>query len=412
MPRNKKTQADKDKKDQAAAALEAGQSSQADPADTAVEQDDRPGFPIVGIGASAGGLEAAEGFFKAMPSDSGFAFVLVQHLDPTHQSILAELVQRWTGMVVDVVEDGMRVEPNSIYVIPPNRDMALSEGRLRLIEPTASRGLRLPIDFFFRSMAADLQERAICIILSGTGTDGSLGLKEIRGVGGMAMAQDPETAKYDGMPRSAIATGLVDYILPPHEMPERLIAYADGYYIPGGRQGSQAQPIETDALAKIFLLLQHQKKHDFAQYKRNTIDRRIMRRMAVNHFERLWDYLHYLQNNPREVEILFRELLIGVTSFFRDPQAFDMLEKRAIPQILDSLKPSEAVRVWVPGCSTGEEAYSIAMMIREQMSLRKQEHLVQIFATDIDEQAIKRARVGLYPNNIAADVSPERRSEE
>ena len=365
-------------------------------------------FPIVGIGTSAGGLEALETFFRQMPPHSGMAFVVVQHLDPTHASILVDLVRRYTLMRVFQIEDGMRVHPDCIYIIPPNRDMALMRGQLHLMEPVERRGLRLPIDFFFRSLAEDLMEKAMCIVLSGTGSDGTLGLKEIRGVGGMAMVQDPETAKYDGMPRSAIATGMVDYILPAEKMPEQLMQYVERFFVTGTKQAAPVIPKETDAIEKIFILLRRHTKHDFFLYKRNTINRRIERRMVVNQIERLEDYLRFLRQNPLEIETLFQELLIGVTSFFRDPDAFEVLEHKAIPQLIDNRQPDQPIRIWVPGCSTGEEAYSIAMLIREQMSVQNQEFKVQIFATDIDEKIIEKARMGVYPDNIAADVTPVR----
>jgi len=370
----------------------------------------KPTFPVVGIGASAGGLEAFEQFFAHMPAatESGMAIVLVQHLDPTHKSILSDLVKRYTRMQVHEVEDGMAVEPNCAYIIPPNKDMALLHGTLHLMDPDAPRGLRLPIDFFFRSLAQDQCERAICIVLSGTGTDGTLGLKAIKEVGGMAMAQDPESAKYDGMPRSAIATGLVDYILPAREMPEQLIAYAQHAFGRTLRKAPDAVPKAADLHKKIFVLLRAQTGHDFSHYKQNTVRRRIERRLALHQIEKLDAYVRYLQQNPLEVEALFRELLIGVTSFFRDPEAFEVLAEQAIPRLLTGKGPGEPLRVWVPGCSTGEEAFSIAMLLQEQVVAKRRDLKIQVFATDIDREAIDKARAGVYPNSIAADVSPER----
>jgi len=367
-------------------------------------------FPVVGIGASAGGLEAFEQFFAHLPAatESGMAIVLVQHLDPTHKSILGDLVTRYTRMQVHEVEDGMVVEPNCVYIIPPNKDMALLHGTLRLMEPDAPRGLRLPIDFFFRSLAQDQGERAICIVLSGTGTDGTLGLKAIKEVGGMAMAQDPQSAKYDGMPRSAIATGLVDYILPAREMPEQLIAYVQHAFGRAPRKAPDALPKAADLHKKIFVLLRAQTGHDFSYYKQNTVRRRIERRLALHQIEKLDAYVRYLQQNPLEIEALFRELLIGVTSFFRDPETFEVLAEQAIPRLLTGKAPGEPLRVWVPGCSTGEEAYSIAMLLQEQVEAKRLDLKIQVFATDIDREAIDKARAGVYPNSIAADVSPER----
>ena len=371
---------------------------------------DAAGFPIVGIGASAGGLAAFEAFFSGMPADTdpGMAFVLVQHLAPDHKSILTDLVKRYTRMQVFEVEDGMAVKPNCAYIIPPNRDMAFLNGTLQLLEPAAPRGQRLPIDFFFRSLAQDQHERAICIVLSGTGSDGTLGVRAIKGEGGMVMAQNPESTEYDGMPRSAIATGLVDYVLPPAEMPAQLIAYVAHAFGKTPRPVSPPAPKAEDALKKIFILLRAQTGHDFSQYKQNTINRRVERRMAVHQIERLDEYVRYLQQTPAEVEALFRDLLIGVTSFFRDPEAFAALEEQVIPRLFAGKPAGAVIRVWVPGCSTGEEAYSIAILLQEHMEALKQSFKVQVFATDIDSQAIEQARAGLYPASIAADVSPER----
>jgi two-component system CheB/CheR fusion protein len=369
-------------------------------------------FPIVGIGASAGGLAAFEAFFANMPAatESGMAFVLVQHLDPDHKSILTDLVRRYTQMQVYEVADGMEVQPNCVYIIPPNKDMAFMHGRLHLMDPVASRGLRLPIDYFFRSLAQDRHERAICIVLSGTGTDGTLGLKEIKGHGGMVMVQAPETTEYDGMPRSTIATGVVDYVLPPAEMPAQLIAYADHAF--GRRVPEIPPPPEkaADSVQKILFLLRVQTGHDFSYYKQNTVHRCIERRMAVNQIDQLENYVRYLQQNPSEVDNLFQDLLIGVTSFFRDPEAFETLRERSITPLLTGRDPRPPLRIWVPGCSTGEEAYSIAMLIQETMDTLKQHVKVQTFATDIDAEAVERARNGMYPDSIAADISPERLS--
>jgi two-component system CheB/CheR fusion protein len=369
-----------------------------------------PGFPIVGIGASAGGLEAFEQFFTNMPTDvdTGMAFVLVQHLDPNHKSILTELVKQYTRMQVYEVKDGVEVKPNCAYIIPPNKDMALLHGKLHLLEPEAPRGRRLPIDHFFRSLAQDQHERAICIILAGTGTDGTLGLKAIKGEGGMAMAQDPASARYDGMPSSAIATGLVDYILPPGKMPAGLLAFVEHAFGGVAKEMTTVPPKFNNALQKIFILLRDRTGHDFSYYKHNTIHRRIERRMAVNQIKQIDQYTRYLQRNPLELDFLFRELLIGVTNFFRDPEAFDILAAQALPRLLEKKHPGDQVRVWVPGCSTGEEAISIAILFQEFIEASKQNIKIQIFATDIDGETIDKARAGIFPNNISADVSSER----
>src|SRR5512140_3090135 len=367
------------------------------------------GFPIVGIGASAGGLGAFEAFFSGMPADKdpGMAFVLVQHLAPDHKSILTELVRRYTRMQVFEATDGVEVQPNCAYIIPPNRDMAFLNGTLQLLEPALPRGQRLPSDLFFRSLAQDQHERAICIVLSGTGSDGTLGVRAIKGEGGMAMAQNPASTEYDGMPRSAIATGLVDYELPPAEMPAQLIAYVAHAFGKPPRTAPSTAKAEN-ALKKTFVLLRAQTGHDFSQYKPSTVHRRIERRMAVHQIETMEGYVKYLQQTPVEAEALFRDLLIGVTNFFRDPEAFKALEAQVIPKLFAG-KPADAViRVWSPGCSTGEEAYSIAILLQEHLEARKQGCKVQVFATDIDSQAIATARGGRYPASITADISPER----
>jgi two-component system CheB/CheR fusion protein len=369
-----------------------------------------PAFPIVGIGASAGGLAAFEAFFSGMPADAdpGMAFVLVQHLAPDHESILADLIRRYTRMRVFEVEDGMRVEPNCAYIIPPNREMAFLDGTLQLMEPTAPRGQRLPIDFFFRTLAQDQHERAICIVLSGTGSDGSQGLRAIKGEGGMVMAQTPDSSEYDGMPRSAIATGLVDYELPPGSMPAQRIAYAAHAFGVPPRAAAVSEPKAENAMKKVFILLRARTGHDFSHYKSSTLGRRIDRRMAVLQIETTDAYIRYMQKTPTEVDALFRDLLIGVTNFFRDPAAFKVLEEQIIPGLFAGKRAGAAIRIWSSGCSTGEEAYSLAMLLYEGIEAQKQDFKVQIFATDIDSQAIASARVGHFPGSIVADVSPER----
>jgi len=371
----------------------------------------QPSFPIVGIGASAGGLGAFEQFFSGMPPGvaSGMAFVLVQHLAPDHKSLLAELVRRYTRMKVLEVEDGMLPEPDTTYIIPPNRDMELRGGTLRLLEPSSPRGQRLPIDFFFRSLAEDRAERAICIVLSGTGSDGAHGLRAIKGAGGMAMAQEPASCEYDGMPVAAIATGLVDFVLRPAEMPAQLIAYAGHAYGRPHEAPAARAPEADDSLKRIFMLLLARTKRDFSQYKKNTVVRRVERRMAVHQIGSLDDYIRYLQGNATEIDALFRDLLIGVTSFFRDAEAFATLEKILMPRLVpDSGMADRVIRLWVAGCSTGEEAYSLAILLHERLDLLKVSARVQIFATDIDANAIGEARSGCYPSSIPTDVSPDR----
>jgi two-component system, chemotaxis family, CheB/CheR fusion protein len=371
---------------------------------------DGASFPVVGIGASAGGLAAFEAFFSGMPTDgdSGMAFVLVQHLAPDHDSILVDLVRRFTSMEVREVEDGVRVTPNCAYIIPPNRDMALLNGTLQLLEPVAPRGQRLAIDFFFRSLAHDQRERAICVILSGAGSDGTQGLRAIKAEGGMAMAQNPASTDYGSMPSSAIATGLVDYILPPAEMPAQLIAYAKSA-LRGTKtlRPTSREPKVEDSLKKVLVLLRGHTGHDFSRYKQSTVARRVERRMAVQQLEQPEEYLRFARENPAELDALFGDLLIGVTSFFRDAEAFQVLQQH-IALLLASKPAGSLVRVWTTGCSTGEEAYSLAILFREQMDAMKQSFRLQVFATDIDSRSIAIARAGVYSSSIVADVSSER----
>ena len=336
------------------------------------------------------------------------AFVLVQHLAPDHKSILAELVKRYTRMPVYEVEDGMAIEPNCTYIIPPNCDMALLNGTLQLLKPAAPRGHRLPIDFFFRTLAQDQGERAIGIVLSGTGSDGTLGIRSIKGEGGMVMAQNPASAEFDGMPNSSIATRLVDFELPPAEMPARLIEYVSRAFGKLPRIKVTPPANVDSALKKIFVLLRAQSGHDLSLYKPGTIIRRIERRMALSQIESIEAYVEYLKQTATEAEALFRDLLIGVTSFFRDPAVFETLKEQIIPQLLADEPSGSMIRIWVAGCATGEEAYSIAMLLMEHMESVKQHYTVQIFATDINSHAIASARAGNFPQNIAQDLSPER----
>ncbi|MBL6992093.1 MAG: PAS domain-containing protein [Bacteriovoracaceae bacterium] len=365
-------------------------------------------FPIVGIGASAGGLAAFEAFFDSMPEDSGMAFVLVAHLAPDHASILPELIQKKTKMKVEQVMGSMTVVPNHVYIIPPNKEMAISDGTLQLLNISMPRGVSLPIDVFLRSLAQDMGPWSIGIILSGTGTDGTLGIRAIKGEAGMVMSQDLESTKYSGMPQSAINTGLVDYTLPPQNMPAQLLSYVK-------HKNCKHKPLLSDGeqnahnyMQKIFILLRSTTDHDFSLYKKNTINRRIERRMHVNQIYRIEDYLRFLQESKREINILFKELLIGVTNFFRDPEAFAILKGEHLSKLLASKPDDYQVRVWVAGCSSGEEAYSMAIIIHECMEAIGKQFSVQIFGTDLDEQAIQVAREGLYPGAISVDVSPER----
>jgi two-component system CheB/CheR fusion protein len=385
------------------------ESSDSSQQESAPEKGKKKPLYIVGMGGSAGGLEAFEDFFKNTPSDTGIAFVLVPHLDPTHKGFMPELIQRTTPMKVSEAEDGMKVEPDHVYIIPPNRDLTIMHGVLHLLEPSMPRGLRMPIDFFFRHLALDQGEKSVAIILSGMGTDGTLGVRAIKEKLGTVMVQDPQSAKYNGMPLSAINTNLADYVAPAHELPDRMMKHANLYY-----QMRELPPTEkreaVGALQKIFALIRAQTGNDFSLYKKSTIRRRIERRMSVHQITDIDHYVRYLQENPEEIDMLFKELLIGVTSFFREPEAFEALKKEAIPEMIKDKQPGDPIRVWVVGCSTGEEAYSIAILLKEylQDTNQKWNFKIQVYATDIDKRAIDSARQGLYPANIAADVSPER----
>ncbi len=368
-------------------------------------------FPIVGIGASAGGLRAFQEFFTGFgdQKEPGMAFVLVQHLSPTHDSMLAELVQQTTAMKVFEIEEGMRVEVNCVYVIPAGFDLVCVNGSLQLLEQSIPHGHRLPIDSFLKSLASDQGQRAIGIILSGTGSDGSQGIRAIKSETGLTIAQSVASAEYSGMPQSAIDTGAIDYELEPSEMGGKLLAFVKhSLEIP-----PHLQPVDKSGytIKKIIALLRTQTGHDFSHYKSATVHRRMERRIAVRQLHSFDEYLRYMQQYPNEVELLFRDLLIGVTSFFRDPDAFSVLETQVIPRIFQSkMQADKPIRIWVNACSTGEEAYSIAILAQEYLEANKCSLPVQVFATDIDQSAIKVARMGLYPLGIASDVSSERLS--
>ena len=368
----------------------------------------RAGFPIVGIGASAGGLETLEAFFSKMPSEANMAFVIIQHLSPNFKSIMASLLAKHTQMTVNEIEDGTALAPNCVYLNPPNKNVAVFNRTLHLMEPVKSGAINMPIDFFFRSLSEDQKEKAIGIIVSGTASDGTLGIKAIKGEGGMVMAQDPDTAKYDGMPRSAIGTGLVDFILPVERMPKTLFNYVKHPFLKSPGKINAVEATIKHQLQKIFALIRNATGHDFSQYKNTTIRRRIERRLAVHQIDKLPDYIMYMQKTPLEIDALFKDLVIGVTSFFRDPEAYQLLEQKVFPKLLHGRKPDDPLRCWVVGCSTGEEAYSLAVIITEAMEKIKKYLNVQIFATDIDEAAIEKARKGIFPDSIVADISKAR----
>jgi two-component system CheB/CheR fusion protein len=369
---------------------------------------DEPLCPVVGIGASAGGFEAFEHFFGSLPPHCDLAFVLIPHLDPGGKSLMVELLSKSTDLDVCQAEQGMRVTPGHVYVVPAGALLTIRGRFLQVDRPKQTSRPHLAIDVFLRSLAVDCREEAICIILSGTGTDGTLGLKAVKEHGGMAMVQDVQTATHDGMPRSAIATGLTDYILPVEKMPEALVDYTR-HMRARGRAKNRMRGEEVPAeLHEILAVLRSRTGQDFRDYKQGMVIRRVERRMQLHRISRAADYLTYLHENATEVSGLFKELLIGVTHFFRDPEAFAALKARAIPHIVEQREDDTPIRIWVPGCATGEEAYSIAILLSEQMSTIGANPLVQIFATDIDEHALELARAGVYPDSIAADVSAER----
>lgn len=368
---------------------------------------EREGFPIVGIGASAGGLDALKKFFAYAPPNNDIAFVVVQHLDPTHKSSLVELLRKYTSMEVVQVKDGMLVEPNQVYVIPPNRDMVISNGTLNLKTPEEPHGLRMPINLFLKSLAEDQKDNSIGIILSGFGADGATGVKAIKSEGGMAMAQDPKTAESDGMPLSAINTGLIDFTLPPEELPNKLISYVK-------TSRNILKKISTNegktgkGLPEIFQLIKARTGHDFSVYKESTMFRRIGKRANFHQIDNIGEYVNYIKRKPEEIDILFQELLINVTSFFRDPDSFNILRSKAFPELMGVKNEGATIRIWVPGCSSGEEVYSLAMILRESMEAVGKYFEVQMFGTDIDEVAINTARKGVYPKDIEADVGHNR----
>jgi two-component system CheB/CheR fusion protein len=361
---------------------------------------------IVGIGASAGGLQALTSFFEAMPSDSGMVFVVVTHQQPSRTSLLPALLSRSTRMPVEPVHDDIALEPDHVYVSVPGKNVAVLGDTLQLMAFESGPAVHLPIDYFFRSLARDRNERAICIVLSGTGTDGTLGLRAIKGNSGLAIVQDESSAHFSGMPHSAAATLLADHVLNPDQMPVKLLAYARSAHAMSAYESSGDPPL-ANALAKLFVLLRNRTGHDFSGYKRNTIERRVARRMRIHQLSHATDYLSLVQAQPHELDLLFRELLINVTQFFRDPHSFDALAE-VLTKHIERAPDQAAMRVWVPACSTGEEAYSIAMLVTE-ISERLGKHVqLQVFATDINPQVIELARAGLYPQGIALDVGEDR----
>jgi len=363
-------------------------------------------FQIVALGGSAGSLEGFEAFFQHLPSGTGMAFVVVPHLDPSQKGLMTEIIKRYTSMPVLEITDGLQIEPEHVYVVPSHKETALEKNHFRLVNPEQPNGQRMPIDYFFQSLAVNRREHAIGAIFSGMGADGTLGVKMIMENFGMVMVQEPGTARFDAMPRNAINTEFVDYVLPVEEMPQKLLAYAQ--MPPIKSKALLESHKSTQMLQKIFDLIFNRTGHDFSMYKRNTIFRRIERRMNSHQITQFSEYVHLLQEKPQEVEQLFKELLIGVTKFFRDAEAFALLEEKYLPQLLQHKQDGDYVRAWVAGCSTGEEAYSIAILLQKAVEKLDKHLKVQVFATDIDPVAIERARAACYQENITANVSPER----
>ncbi len=365
--------------------------------------------PVVGIGASAGGLLALEQFLSHVPPHSGMAFVIVQHLDPNRHGMLVELLQRQSVMPVVEAKDQMPIEPDHVYVIAPGRDLAVLQGVLHLLAPPEPRGLRLPIDFLFKSLADDRQQNSIGVVLSGMGSDGTVGLRAIRAAAGACFVQTPADAQHDSMPRSAIDEGVADVVAPASELPGKILAYVTRRHL-GAQVDTEAEPKDAGYLDKVIVVLRAQTGHDFSSYKKNTIARRIERRMGLHQLSRMGDYLRYLRENPQESELLFNELLIGVTSFFRDPAVWVQLKAEVFPALLASHPDGAVLRAWTAGCSTGEEAYSLAITFAEVLAecSPSQRFSLQIFASDLDRSAINTARAGVYSRGIAAQVSEAR----
>ena len=365
-------------------------------------------FPIVAIGASAGGLEAFSNLLRALPPDPGFALVFIPHLDPTHESAMVELLARTTRMPVFQASEGKRVAENAVYVLPPNCDMTLDDGVLHLVKRKAERGHHMPVDIFFRSLAADQASNAIGVILSGTANDGTWGLAAIKDSGGVTFAQEPDSAKYDGMPNSAIAAGVADYVLTPDRIAQELVRVQKHSIEPELGADTLDRDGNERSMKDIFRLLKRFSNVDFVNYKTATIRRRIQRRMNINRTSDLREYVNLLNRNPQEVEALYRDVLINVTSFFRNPEIFESLREVVYPKLLADRSLAEPVRVWVPGCSTGEETYSHAISMVEMLSDLRIQVPIQIFGTDLSDNAIQRARTGIYKQNIAAEVSEVR----
>jgi len=369
--------------------------------------EDHAVFPIVAIGASAGGLEAAKKFIAALPADTGMAFILVQHLDPTHASMMVELLAQHAAMAVSQASEGMIVEPDHFYVIPPGSYIAFEGGALHMTQPEAGASVRLPFDVLLQSLAQARGASAIGIILSGTGADGSLGLKALKEKGGRVIAQDPEEAGYGDMPRNAIKTGAVEFILPAAQIPQALLKFKWEALPKAEKPVAAAVNADEEGLPEILALLQTKTAHEFKLYKSGTMQRRIERRMSMAAIKTMGAYLAVLRADENELDLLDKDLLINVTSFFRDPKAFAFLAENVIPDLVRDKSPEHPIRIWVVGCSTGEEAYSLAMLFREEIAKSKRNIKLQMFASDIDADAVAIARAGFYPEAATVLISAE-----
>jgi two-component system CheB/CheR fusion protein len=367
-------------------------------------------FPVVGIGASAGGLEAFIQLISNLPNDTGMAFVLLQHLEPSQPSMLSDIIARSTPMPVQEVEDGMGVAPNQVYVIPPNQGLTLEAGKFHLLSRDRTQGSRRVIDVFFKSLAEDRGVKSIGVVLSGGDADGTRGIEAIKAAGGITLAQSEDTAQVSSMPHMAIATGQIDFVQPPADLARTLVEISRHPYItsPTVPEATAESTSSRDALADILALLKRYSRVDFSQYKPTSLNRRIARRMALHHLDSLDDYLQFLRDNPAEIEALYQEILIRVTSFFRDEDVFAALSQQVFPALVQNRNSDVPIRIWVAGCATGEEAYSIAMALLEYLADHPMNPPIQIFATDVNEQSIEIARIGWYSQAQVADVSPER----
>jgi two-component system, chemotaxis family, CheB/CheR fusion protein len=398
------------RKDKAMTGKERLRNKPEDPPEMADRTGEKDEFLIVAIGASAGGIEAFTELLRNLPPNTGMAFVIVQHLDPKHESFLTELLSKETGMKVEEVKQGMEVEPNHVYVIPPNTSMSIRNHSLELAKRGEPRTAHMSIDDFMRTLAQEQGNRAVGVILSGLGTDGTLGMAEIHAQGGITFAQEEQTAKYDGMPHSVIAAGCVDYVLPPRGIARELARIARHPYVVKSESAEAAAliPSADMGLNTIFQLVRRSTGVDFTNYRQTTILRRIQRRMVVQKLDELEDYVKYVRSNPAELKKLYQDLLINVTSFFRNPQVFEALKTEVFPKLLKSHPAEASLRIWTPGCASGEESYSVAIVLLEYLGNKVPQVSIQLFGTDVSETGVDKARAGVYPENIQADVSPER----